>query len=175
MTTVPDCSPELLRTLFLFEALSDDRLAYLCEHGEVVQVEPGWLYRQGEDATCLYVLIDGALVMSRRVGEDEVEVNRTSYRGSYVGAWTAYLGDLVPQVYDQSVRVTEIATFFLLDASVLRDVMREWFPMAQHLLTGLSQGFTSRQRTTAQRERLLALGGQLRQSRTPAVGLPMGP
>ena len=158
MTTVPDCSPELLRTLFLFESLSDDRLEYLCERGEVVEVEPGWLYRQGEDASCFYVLIEGALVMSRRVGDDEVEVNRTSYRGSYVGAWTAYLGDLVPQVYDQSVRVTEHATFFLLDASVLRDVMREWFPMAQHLLSGLFQGFTTRQRTVSQRERLLALG-----------------
>jgi signal transduction histidine kinase len=158
MTTVPDCTPELLRTLFLFESLDDDRLEYLCRQGDVIVVEPGWLYRQGEDAACFYVLVDGALVMSRRVGDDEVEVNRTSYRGSYVGAWTAYLGDLVPQVYDQSVRVTETATFFVLDASVLRDVMREWFPMAQHLLSGLFQGFSNRQRTVSQRERLLALG-----------------
>jgi signal transduction histidine kinase len=96
--------------------------------------------------------------MSRRVGDDEVEVSRTSFRGSYVGAWTAYLGDLVPQVYDQSVRVTETSTFFELDAGVLQEVMREWFPMAQHLLSGLFQGFTSRQRTVSQRERLLALG-----------------
>src|SRR3954462_14791642 len=103
-------------------------------------------------------MVRGALVTSRRVGDDEVEVNRTSQRGSYVGAWTAYLGDLVPQVYDQSVRVTERATFFEMGATVLRDAMREWFPMAQHLLSGLFQGFTNRQRTVAQRERLLALG-----------------
>jgi signal transduction histidine kinase len=158
MTSIRDCTPDLLRTLFLFESLSDERLRYLCEHGTIVQVEPGWLYRQGEDATCFYVLLDGTLVMSRRVGDEDVEVNRTSFRGSYVGAWTAYLGDLVPQVYDSSVRVTEPATFFQMDSSVLRDVMQEWFPMAQHLLTGLFQGFTTRQRTTAQRERLLALG-----------------
>src|SRR4051794_31816459 len=158
MTTVPGCTPDLLRTLFLFEALSDDRLEYLCQRGDVIGVEPGWLYHQGEDAACFYVLIDGALVMSRRVGDDDVEVNRTSFRGSYVGAWTAYLGDLVPQVYDQSVRVTEPSTFFVLDASVLRDVMRDWFPMAQHLLAGLFQGFNNRQRTISQRERLLALG-----------------
>jgi signal transduction histidine kinase len=158
MTSIPECTPDLLRTLFLFESLSDERLRYLCDHGKIVRVEPGWLYRQGEDSACFYVLLDGALVMSRRVGGDDVEVNRTSYRGSYVGAWTAYLGDLVPQVYDTSVRVTEPSTFFEMDASVLRDIMYEWFPMAQHLLTGLFQGFTSRQRTTAQRERLLALG-----------------
>ena len=45
------------------------------------------------------------------------------------------------------MRVTEPSTFFEMDASVLRDIMYEWFPMAQHLLTGLFQGFTSRQRT----------------------------
>ncbi|MDX6298859.1 MAG: hypothetical protein QOF53_73 [Nocardioidaceae bacterium] len=155
---IPDCTPDLLRGLFLFESLSEDRLDHLCRNGTVISVEPGWLYRQGEQATCFYVLLEGSLVMSRKVGDDEVEVNRTSMRGSYVGAWTAYLGDLVPQVYDQSVRVTEPATFFQLDATVLRDVMREWFPMAQHLLAGLFQGFTNRQRTVAQRERLLALG-----------------
>jgi signal transduction histidine kinase len=155
---IPECTPDLLRGLFLFESLSEDRLDHLCRNGSVISVEPGWLYRQGEEATCFYVLLTGSLVMSRKVGDDEVEVNRTSMRGSYVGAWTAYLGDLVPQVYDQSVRVTEPTTFFQLDASVLRQVMRDWFPMAQHLLTGLFQGFTNRQRTVAQRERLLALG-----------------
>ncbi len=157
-TTIPDCTPDLLRSLFLFESLSEDRLRFLCEHGSVLRAEPGWLYREGEDATCFYVLLDGSLVMSRRVVDEEVEVNRTSIRGSYVGAWNAYLGDLVPQVYDQSVRVTEPSTFFELDAAVLRQVMVEWFPMAQHLLSGLFQGFTNRQRTVSQRERLLALG-----------------
>jgi signal transduction histidine kinase len=161
MTQTPsvlECSPDLLRTLFLFESLSDERLDYLCRHGSILVAERGWLYQEGDAATCFYVLLEGTIVMSRKVGDDEVEVNRTSYRGSYVGAWTAYLGDLVPQVYDQSVRVTERAVFFQLDADVLRDLMREWFPMAQHLLSGLFQGFTSRQRTIAQRERLLALG-----------------
>jgi signal transduction histidine kinase len=158
MTMVPECAPDLLRSLFLFEALPDDRLEYLCERGKVVRVEPGWLYREGEDATCFYVLLEGSLVMSRNVSGDEVEVNRSSYRGAYLGAWTAYLGDLVPQVYDQSVRVTETSDFFELGADVLRDIMRDWFPMAQHLLSGLFQGFTTRQRNIAQRERLLALG-----------------
>jgi signal transduction histidine kinase len=124
----------------------------------VLRVEPGWLYREGEPATCFYVLLSGTLVMSRNVEGDEVEVNRTTQRGAYVGAWNSYLGDLVPQVYDQSVRVTETSDFFQLDAATLREVMQEWFPMAQHLLAGLFTGFTNRQRTIAQRERLLALG-----------------
>src|SRR3954453_14076221 len=157
MTTY-ECTPDLLRTLFLLEALSEDRLDYLCRHGTIVKAQPGWLFPQGDRAPFFFVLLHRALVMSRKVGDDEVEVNRTSFRGAYVGAWNSYLGDLVPQVYDQSVRVTEPSTFFEMDASVLRDVMQQWFPMAQHLLSGLFQGFTTRQRTIAQRERLLALG-----------------
>ncbi len=152
------CTPELLRTLFLFEDLSDEHLAYLCEHGEVSTIGPGMLYSQGEPADCFYVLLDGELVLSRRVGEDDVEINRSRQRGAYVGAWNAYLGDLVPQQYDTSVRIPEQATFFVLPASTLREIMQQWFPMAQHLLSGLFTGFTARQRTTEQRERLLALG-----------------
>ena len=53
------------------------------------------------------MLIEGTLVMSRRIGGDDVEVNRTSSAGVYTGAFRAYLGDRVPQVYDNSMRVTE--------------------------------------------------------------------
>src|SRR5262245_44896224 len=158
MSTIQDCTPDLLRTLFLFESLSDERLDYLCERGEIVRVAPGWLYRQGEEAKYFYVLLDGTLVMYRRVGDQDVEVSNTSLRGSYVGAWMAYLDEMAPNEYDTSVRLTAPSTFFRMHASVLLDVMEQWFSMAQHLLSGLFQGFTNRQRTVAQRERLLALG-----------------
>ncbi len=154
----PTCSPELLRSLFLFESLSDERLEFLCQHGDTISRMPGYLYRQGEDATCFYLLLEGTVVMSKHVGDDDIELSRTSHRGAYMGAWAAYLGDLVDQRYDSSVRVTEPSTFFQLDASVLREIMHDWFPMAQHLLSGLMQSFTSRQRTIGQHERLVALG-----------------
>src|SRR5215467_376024 len=99
------CSPEELRKLFLFEKLTDDQLAWLCRQGHVEQFEPGPLYTEGEPARCLYVLLDGTLVMSRRVGADDVETGRTSSVGVYAGAFMAYLGDRVPQVYNNSVRV----------------------------------------------------------------------
>ena len=58
----------------------------------------------------------------------------------YAGAWQAYLGDRVPQVYMNSMRVTTPAKFFVLDAQKFADIMREWFPMAVHLLEGLFFG-----------------------------------
>ena len=58
----------------------------------------------------------------------------------YAGACTAYLGDRVPQVYNNSMRVTEPSRFFVLDAAVFAELMHEWFPMAVHLLEGLFFG-----------------------------------
>ena len=156
--TPAGCSPEELRKLFLFEKLTDDQLAWLCRQGHVEHVEPGPLYTEGEPATCLYVLLDGALVMSRRVGVDDVETGRTSSVGVYAGAFMAYLGDRVPQVYNNSVRITEPSRFFVLSADKFAQLMNDWFPMAVHLLEGLIFGNKSAQEAIGQRERLLALG-----------------
>ena len=152
------CSPDELRTLFLFEKLSDDQLAWLCRNGHVERIEPGPVYLEGEPAACFYVLLEGTMVLSRRVGADDVDVTRTSGRGVYAGAFTAYLGDRVPQTYNNSLRVTAPSRFFVLDAAVYAQMMREWFPMAVHLLEGLFFGAQSTQQAIGQRERLLALG-----------------
>jgi signal transduction histidine kinase len=152
------CSVDELRTLFLFEKLTDEQLQWLCERGHVELLEPGTVYAEGAPATCFYVLLEGTVVLSRRVGADDIEVGRTSTRGVYTGAFMAYLGDSVPQVYNNSVRVTEPSRFFVLDASVFAELMHEWFPMAVHLLEGLFFGNRNAQAAIGQRERLLALG-----------------
>jgi signal transduction histidine kinase len=152
------CRPAELRNLFLFERLTDDQLDWLCREGHVEHVEPGLLYAEGEPATCLYVLLHGTVVMSRRVGADDIETGRTSSVGVYAGAFMAYLGDRVPQVYNNSVRVTEPSRFFVLGADRFAKLMNEWFPMAVHLLEGLIFGQKSAQEAIGQRERLLALG-----------------
>jgi signal transduction histidine kinase len=152
------CSPAELRTLFLFEKLTDDQLAWLCREGHVEYVEPGMLYVEGEHAQKLYVLLHGTLVMSRRVGADDVETGRTSSVGVYAGAFMAYLGDRVPQVYNNSVRIIEPSRFFVLGADRFAQLMNDWFPMAVHLLEGLIFGNKSAQEAIGQRERLLALG-----------------
>jgi len=116
------------------------------------------VYTEGDAATCFYVLLNGTVVMSRLVGGDEVEVGRTSSVGVYAGAFNAYLGDRVPQIYLQSLRVTEPSRFFVLDAAKFAELMDEWFPMAVHLLEGLFFGQKNTQEAIGQRERLLALG-----------------
>ncbi|MFG2780446.1 ATP-binding protein [Streptomyces prunicolor] len=152
------CSPQEIGTLFLFEKLTPEQLGRLCCDGQVEQFEAGPVYTEGDPATCFYVMIEGTVVLSRRVGGDDVEVARTSQRGVYTGAMQAYIGDRVQQVYLNSMRVTERTRFFVLPAETFAAIMSEWFPMAVHLLEGLFFGQKSSQLAISQRERLLALG-----------------
>ncbi|MFE0386045.1 ATP-binding protein [Streptomyces bungoensis] len=155
---VVPCSPKEVGSLFLFEKLTPEQLGRLCGAGRVELFQPGPVYTEGEPATCFYVMIEGTVVLSRRVGGDDVEVSRTSQRGVYAGAMQAYLGDRVRQVYNNSMRVTEPTRFFVLPADTFASIMSEWFPMAVHLLEGLFFGSKNTQAMIGQRERLLALG-----------------
>jgi signal transduction histidine kinase len=147
-----------LRTLFLFEKLTDAQLQWLCERGHVELIPVGPVFTEGDPATCFYILLEGTLVMSRRVGGDDLETGRSSQRGVYAGAWQAYMGDHVGQTYQASLRVTEPSRFFVLDANVFAQMMQDWFPMAVHLLEGAFYGAKNTQHLIGQRERLLALG-----------------
>ncbi|MEU9238907.1 ATP-binding protein [Streptomyces sp. NPDC048385] len=152
------CSPSEVGALFLFEKLEPEQLGRLCAAGRVELFQPGPVYTEGDPATCFYVMIEGTVVVSRRVAGDDVEVIRTSQPGVYGGAMQAYLGDRVRQAYNNSMRVTEPTRFFVLPADTFADIMREWFPMAVHLLEGLFFGSKNTQAAIGQRERLLALG-----------------
>ena len=152
------CSADDLRTLFLFEGLSEEQLAWLCREGHIEQVEAGPVFTEGEPAQWCYVLLDGVLVLTRRVGEDDVEVVRSAQRGVYAGAFAAFLGDQVPQVYTASARAAEPSRFFVMSAATYTQMIHQWFPMALHLLEGLFFNVQNTQQIIGQRERLLALG-----------------
>ncbi len=158
MTTTSPCDPAELRSLFLFEKLDDDQLDWLCREGRIETFEPGPIYSEGDPATCFYVLLEGTLVMSRRVGSDDIEVNRTSNRGVYAGAFQAYLGDRAASTYNSSLRATVPSRFYVLNAECFAEMMNTWFPMAVHLLEGAFFGVSATNQAISQRERLLALG-----------------
>jgi len=160
------CLPDELRTLFLFEALSEQQLAALCENGHIQTFEPGPVCTEGDPATCFYVMIEGELVMSKRSAGVDIQTNRTSQRGVYCGAWSAYIYEAFsalgapgePPVYEASVRVTKPSRFFVLDADAFARFMQSEFPMAVHLLEGHMVGGLRQRQIIGQREKLLALG-----------------
>ena len=151
--------PDELRGLFLFEKLGDDQLAWLAERGEGADYQAGAVvHRAGEPAEWLFVLLEGTLSMTMRAGGAEIEVNRTDYRGTYAGAFFAYLDLPMARSYGTGLRAVTDCRFWVLSAEDFGRAVREWFPMATHLLEGLAiQGMGSQQ-TVSTRERLVALG-----------------
>jgi signal transduction histidine kinase len=150
-----------LRELFLFERLSDEQLAWLVEHGQVETRAAGTpVLTEGEPASCFFVLLDGTVALSRNIGGERVEMNRTDFRGSYFGATQAYLEANVPSktTYQATAESITDTRMFQLPADEFGAAIREWFPMAMHLLEGLFFGMQNTQRAVGQRERLLALG-----------------
>jgi signal transduction histidine kinase len=148
-----------LKELFLFEALDDDQLGWIAERGRAVTYRAGdAVYVEGEPATCFVVLLSGTVTMSRNVRGDDIEVSRTDQRGAYGGATQAFLGTQVPQTYNNTMHAVTDVEIFELPADQLGPRLREWFPMAMHLLEGLFFGMRNNQTVVNERERLLALG-----------------
>lgn len=151
------CVRDELRTLFLFEHLSDSQLDTLCQAGSIETFPAGPIVTEGDPATCFYVMLDGELVMSKRSGGVDIQTNRTSMRGVYFGAWSAYIpGE--EHVYEASVRLTKPSRVFVLDANAFAGFMQSQFPMAVHLLEGHKVGGRRQSQIIGQREKLLALG-----------------
>ena len=160
MTEPERLAPEELRTLFLFEHLSDDQLAWLAERGRVVEYPAGGtIHAEGAPASCFFVLLSGTIAMLSRVQGGEIELFRSDYRGSYTGAFDAYLSERgVPQLYPGTSRAITDSRLFELPAADWGHAVKEWFPMAAHLLAGSQiQGYAARD-TVARHERLVALG-----------------
>jgi signal transduction histidine kinase len=149
MTIEKSCDADELRTLFLFEHLTEAQLATLCADGKIEHYEPGPLCVEGEPATCFYVLIEGELAMSKLSGGQDIETNRTSHRGVYCGAWQAFTGEK-QQLYTTSVNVTKPSRFFVMDAPAFAAFMKDQFPMAVHLLDGIAVGTERTRRLTHQ-------------------------
>jgi signal transduction histidine kinase len=160
-TDAPRLTPAELKTLFLFEALTDDQLGWISEHGYIEHFAAGTaVFTEGDPATCFFTLLSGTLSLSRRVGDDDIETVRTEQRGVYMGATQSYLrdDDGVVRTYSASMRALDDCDFFVMPAADFGSMMREWFPMAIHLLEGLFYGMRNSQAVIGERQRLTALG-----------------
>src|SRR5690242_11693057 len=120
-------TPAELKTLFLFEKLTDEQLEWIAAHGCTLRARAGSLVcREGDPAEQFFVLLSGTVQLFRTVGQDEVVINRTEQRGVYMGATQAYLrDDGVPRTYSASMRALDDSEFFVLTAEEFGWLMRE--------------------------------------------------
>ncbi|MEU8381049.1 ATP-binding protein [Streptosporangium sp. NPDC048865] len=150
---------DVLRGLFLFEKLDDDKLRWLARYGDEEEYDAGEaIIKQGDPADCFAVLVDGEVVMITETTAGPVTMTPTSQPGAYGGAVLAYLGDRAPDTYNHTLRATKPTRMFMLPARKYGMIMAEWFPMAVHLLDGARLGGMAQREFVDRRQRLTALG-----------------
>jgi signal transduction histidine kinase len=145
-----------LRTLTIFEGLTDGQLAELVEGGTEVRIEPGVdLFREGEHADFWWLLVDGAVDLVRHVGREDTVVARMDVPGRWAGGFRAWDED---GVYLATGRGVTDGRVLRVPAEVLRELANTWFPFGAHLIAGLYRTARSVESTARQRESLVTLG-----------------
>ena len=147
---------EELRSLSLFESLTDEQLAELVEASEEVAVQSGVeLFRQGDHADCWWVLLDGVIDLQRYSGREETVVAKMDVPGRWAGGFRAWDEQ---GVYLATGRVAVPSRVLRVPAGELRLLMDRWFPFGGHFIQGLYRTARSIEATARQRESLITLG-----------------
>ncbi|HEY7065447.1 MAG TPA: ATP-binding protein [Chloroflexota bacterium] len=146
---------ETLRPLYLFAAFDDEQLAWVAAAGEVVTVEAGApIITEGAPADAFYVLLDGTIRLSKRVGRGEADAGTSSQPG----AWLGYFPVVGNNAHVLSARAVTDARLLRLPASALDHMLSHGFPIAPHLMSGIFLGKENLQALVRQQEKMSALG-----------------
>ena len=145
-----------LRTLSLFDGLSDAQLAELVQAGEELPVQPGTdLFHEGEPADSWWVLVTGAIELHRQIGREDTVVGRMDVPGRWAGGFRAWDSQ---GRYLASGRGVTAGKVLRVPSPALRELSMKWFPFAGHLLDGVYGTARHVEATARQRESLVTLG-----------------
>jgi signal transduction histidine kinase len=144
-----------LRSLEIFEGLTDLQLTELIELASEVPVEPGIvLWREGERADVWWVLLEGEMELFRHVGREDTVVGKM-VPGRWAGGMRAWD---VEGVYLASGRGVTEGRILRVPSEVLRHLTRSWLPFAAHLIGGLYHTARHIESVARERSSLVALG-----------------
>ena len=145
--------PGELRRIAILADLPDERLAELARHGTELTLESGeYLFREGEEATFLSLLLDGELETTRSVGGDELPLLHHE-PGGFLGAISLVTGG----VYGGSTRSVGVSRLFLLEPEAFRGLLVSEpaiFTAVMGVFVPVITNFTAMERD---RDRLLSL------------------
>ena len=145
-----------LRSLSIFDGLTDDQLTDLIKGGTEVSIEPGVdLFQEGDRADFWWLLIEGAIDLIRHVGREDTVVARMDVPGRWAGGFRAWDEH---GTYLATGRGASIGRVLRVPAEVLRDWSNGLFPFGGHLIAGLYRTARSIESTARQRESLVTLG-----------------
>ncbi|WP_029135627.1 sensor histidine kinase [Nakamurella lactea] len=145
-----------LRPIDLLAGLSDEQLGELLAAGTEVPIEPDVeLFHEGDHADFWFLLVDGAIELSRTVGREQAVVGRMDLPGRWSGGFRAWDEH---GVYLATGRGTAAGRVLRVPATALRERADAWFPFGGHLIAGLYGTARRIESTVRQRESLVTLG-----------------
>ena len=152
-TLTASTTPEELRATFLFEAFSDEQLGWVLEHAAVEALAAGTpLLTEGQPSDDLWVLLEGQLQISRDVGGREVILETSEAPGTWAG-WLPMFDDASPL----TCRLLRPSRLLRFGKEEVRQMLAG-FPIATHLLAGVTWGMRNFEAAARQQEKLAALG-----------------
>ncbi len=145
---------EALQSLVLFERLSHEQLVWLVENSSEIRLGEGEkLFVEGQLADALYCLVEGQWRLSRQIGGAEAVLTTTDYRGSWVGGIPLIGGN-----YLATARIMKPTRLLKIPNDSLKYMLDNGFPIASHLLAGISTGARNSEAMVRQQEKMAALG-----------------
>jgi signal transduction histidine kinase len=149
-------SPEELRSIYLFEALSDEQLNQLIAAAEEVHFQDGQLlFHEADPADAWWVLLEGRIELTRRSGREQSVIGAMDRPGLWAGgfrAWADAAGYLATGIGAGSGRVLRV------QATALAKLAHAWFPFGVHLIEGFFRTVRNIEALARQRESVMALG-----------------
>ncbi len=148
-----------LRATFLTGALTDDQLADLLAAGDTFEFVAGdELFREGEPADHLWILLAGHIELYRASEGDTTVIMTMDTPGQWAGGLRAWGDASLGAGYRASGRAASDGHAFLVPSEDLGRLVEEWFPFGKHMINGVYQTIRNLDAMARQRESLVALG-----------------
>jgi signal transduction histidine kinase len=148
-----------LRSTFLTGGLTEEQLAELAAVGEERPFTSGdELFREGEPADFLWILLDGDIQLVRNTVNQTMVLATMTTPGQWAGGLRAW-GDASSSAGYRAtgIAVTDGRTFNVPSEDLGR-LVGEWFPFGKHMVVGVYQTVRGIEAMARQRESLVALG-----------------
>ena len=143
-----------IRKLLLFEKLSDEQLDWLSVNStEVTYPAHERLIQEGEPAVALFSLITGEWRLTRQLAGHDTTLIETAQPGSWIGGIP-----LVDGIYQSSAQTTKESCFLRIPNDAVRYMLNNGFPIASHIINGISVGARNVEAILQQHEKMAALG-----------------
>lgn len=145
---------QLIATMPMFEQLDAEQRRWLAERAELRDLPAGVeLVVEDGPPSGFWFLVEGEIEVRRHIGGVDVRVSSGDQPGTWVGT--------VPYVHDTSLMTGMLARpsrLLRVADEVVAHMLDHGFPIAPHLLRGISTGTQRFGARVAERERLAALG-----------------